>query len=84
MVHWVDRLSRAVARKSLVREVRSSLPHESSAVIISEEETLFQAGLCQIMQRDAERSRTTLDAGVHAGGSLVGYFNPVMLMPCTR
>ena len=51
MVHWVDRLSKAVARTSLVRESRSALPPESSAVVISEEETSIQKGPCQIVQR---------------------------------
>lgn len=71
MVHWVDRLSKAVARTSLVRESRSALPPESSAVVISDEETSIQKGPCQIVQRGAERSRRYATSVSRSGGGLL-------------
>ena len=71
MVHWVDRLSKSVARVSLVRERRPSPAPEPYAFVASEEETILHAGPCQTTLRGPILTRRYATQASRANGELL-------------
>ena len=71
MVHWFDRLSKTVARVSLVHERGLSSPAEPYAFVDSGEDVILQAGPCQTTLRDDVLTRRYATQASRSNGELL-------------
>src|SRR5687767_11861063 len=71
MVHWFDRLSKAVARVSLVHEGGPSSPAEPYVFVDSGEDVILQAGPCQTTLRDNVLTRRYATQASRSNGELL-------------